>query len=77
MTASPVHTHCTYAPSGTYGHECGAVATLTAIKNSTKTSTGLYYAARCVRCAGLQLGENSGVRFFEPRNPEKHVNQWI
>ena len=68
---------CTFAPAGTYGHECGRPTTITAVKRSSATEDGIYYAARCERCAGIRGGENALTVCFEARNPAMHVNRWI
>jgi hypothetical protein len=74
---SVVNDVCTFAPAGTYGHECGRVATVTAVKRSSATKDGIYYAARCERCAAIKGGENALTMRFEARNPAVHVNRWV
>lgn len=68
---------CNFAYPGTYGHECGKPATLVAIKRTTTTRDGLFYARRCPDCATIKGGENKGVLRVEPLDPDKHRNQWI
>jgi hypothetical protein len=74
---------CDFAASGTYGHECGAPATMTAVKKSNPiigmssgTVDGLFYAHRCERCAKIKGGENVGLLRIIPLDPVKHVNRW-
>jgi len=78
---------CTFAHSGTYGHECGAPAVKVAVEENVPPNTGLnsewfggiFYAGRCERCAEIKGGENAGRR-IEPLNGQ--VNrlacfQWV
>ena len=67
---------CSFAPAGTYGHECGKTATLTAILKSDTTKSGLFYASRCAECAKIRGGENAGVLRMEPLDQAKHVNEF-
>lgn len=63
--------------SGTYGHECGATATLVAVRDNCKlTHDGMYYARRCESCAKIRGGENAGTLRFESFDSAKHVNNW-
>ena len=68
---------CTFAFPGTYGHECGAPATLVGVRNSRLTKSGIYYARRCDKCATVKGGENVGINGFQPFDLEKHVNEWL
>lgn len=67
---------CNFAFPGTYGHECGAPATLTASRVSTETANGVYWTRRCAVCATHNGGENTGYGQFIPFNPETHRNFW-
>lgn len=61
-------THCSYAFSGTFGHECGDPATLVGVKKSTLLRSGVYFAGRCAKCAKIKGGENADILQFEPLN---------
>ena len=71
---------CTFAWSGTYGHECGAPAVKVAVETGvakheglgTEWVDGIYYAGRCEKCAAIKGGENAG-RTIEPL--DGHVNR--
>jgi hypothetical protein len=76
LNTSTVNAHCGFAYPGTFGHECNAPATLTAVFPSRRTRSGFYYAARCERCASIHGGENAGVLRIEMRDPSTHVNDW-
>lgn len=69
-------THCSFAFPGTYGHECGAPATLVCARPSDLTRTGIYWARRCAKCATHKGGENRGLSQFVPFDPAVHVNQF-
>ena len=70
-------THCGFARSGTYGHECGAPAVKVGVKKADSTRNGLFYARRCAECAAIKGGENAGIFAWEPYSPEQHKNQWL
>lgn len=81
---SPV-TACTFAMSGTYGHECGRPATQVAVSKCLNTREAsyfpvakydneTYFAGRCDECARIKGGENAGVVRFEKL--AGHVNRW-
>lgn len=71
---------CTFAFSGTYGHECGAPAVKVAVETGVAKNDGLnsewvdgiFYAGRCEQCAAIKGGENAG-RTIEALNG--HVNK--
>lgn len=65
---------CSFAYAGTYGHECGAAATLAAKKASRYTVNGIYWAARCEKCAKVKGGENVGLGAYEALDAAKHAN---
>ncbi len=67
---------CSFAFPGTYGHECGAPATLVGSKPTRMTHSGIYYARRCANCASIKGGENTGLSNWEPLDSSKHVNDW-
>lgn len=67
---------CNFAASGTYGHECGAPATLVGVKKSKLTHSGIYYAGRCEPCSRIKGGENSDIERFEKLDETTHVNDW-
>jgi len=69
--ASPV-TVCTYAPPGTYGHECGKPATVVAVKTSD-TESGIYYAGRCKDHAHAPGHDNAGIIRLEPINGQVNM----
>lgn len=62
----PVKPRCGFAYPGTYGHECGAPATLVFVFKSQTTRDGLFFTGRCAECARIPDGENSGVIRKEP-----------
>lgn len=66
---------CSYAPPGTYGHECGRPAALMRARASTLTRSGWFYAARCDRCAYLNGPDNAGTTSPEPLMAE-HFNEF-
>lgn len=67
---------CSFAHAGTYGHECGAPATLAAPRRSDMTKGGIYWARRCAACAAEKGGENSGLGAFVSFNPDIHRNEF-
>lgn len=76
---------CSFAHAGTYGHECGREAGLTAVKASKPsgacyppmvTESGLFFTGRCEECAKIKGGENAGVLRIEKYDPAVHVNVW-
>jgi hypothetical protein len=69
-------THCGFAYPGTYGHECGKPATLVGECQSDHTKDGRFFARRCVACAQIKGGENTGISKFVPFQADVHVNQW-
>lgn len=69
-------TRCTFAFAGTYGHECGAPATLAAPRSSGITKSGVYWSRRCPECSKVKGGENAGLGAFEVFNPERHRNEF-
>jgi hypothetical protein len=73
--SAPIET-CSFAFPGTYGHECGAPAVCVAVKKSTMTKSGFYFARRCPACAKEKGGENSNAIRFEALDREAHVNAW-
>lgn len=58
--------YCGFAFPGTYGHECGAPATMYAVKPSTYEPNGLYYGPRCAKCAEATGPDNDNVLRFVP-----------
>lgn len=66
--------YCGFAYKGTYGHECGARATVYAVKPSEATRSGIYYGGRCDACAKVEGHDNDGVIRFEPIGNQ--VNEW-
>jgi hypothetical protein len=66
---------CTFAPPGTYGHECGKPATLTMSRPSLNTKSGTFYAFRCEECAKIVGGENARLSPPEAIQPT-HTNNW-
>jgi hypothetical protein len=66
-------TECNFAPSGTYGHECGKPATHVAIVPSKYHASGYYYGGRCPECSTIKGGENKGATIV-PLNG--HVNTY-
>ena len=71
-----MHTHCSFAFPGTYGHECGSPAVKVAIRKSDVTKNGIYYARRCAKCATIKGGENSGLTQWQDYQPATHVNKF-
>ncbi len=67
---------CGFAQAGTYGHECGAPATLVSPRKSDKTRSGVFWARRCDTCSKIVGGENIGLGAFVPFDPAVHVNEW-
>lgn len=67
---------CGYAPSGTWGHECGKPALFAGSRTSDKTVSGIYWASRCRDCIDLTGRDNQGIRYWEPIDHEKHRNEW-
>lgn len=67
---------CTFAWPGTYGHECGKPATLTAAAPSEYTVDGIFWARRCASCAAIKGGENAGLSSFVPFDPKVHINNF-
>lgn len=80
LTGDALKTHhdlsCSFAAPGTYGHECGARATLVGAQPSDITKGGIYYARRCAECAQIKGGENAGITQFVPFNPDIHRNEF-
>jgi hypothetical protein len=72
---SPASKTCSFAMSGTYGHECGAPAVLIAVQGGSKlTHSGLFYTGRCAKCAQIKGGENARTLRLEPI--ANQVNDW-
>jgi len=67
---------CCFAAAGTYGHECGAPATLAASKPCPDTVSGVFWTRRCPECAKIKGGENAPYKTFVPFDPAVHVNRW-
>ena len=67
---------CSFAPDGTCGHCCNALATQVGLQETTATKNGIYYARRCDKCAAIQGGENKGISVFVPIDFSKHINLW-
>lgn len=70
---------CGYSYPGTFGHECGAVATVVGIRTDCKLTTdGIYFAFRCADCQKLKAGQdNAGIKTWEPIDPTKtYENKW-
>lgn len=67
---------CTFAYPGTYGHECGAPATLAQSRPSEYTANGIYWARRCPSCAQARGGDNEGMTptAWIPYDPAAHRN---
>jgi len=76
MAHSIVSSTCNFAPLGTYAHECGEPAVFTSIQRSKSTADGMYFGARCAKCAAIKGGENSPVIHLVPRDESKHINLW-
>lgn len=70
---------CAYAASGTYGHECGNLATTVAVSSTknerAKTKNGLFYSGRCDSCKTLGGRDNWGIIRFEPL--ANQINEWV
>jgi hypothetical protein len=67
---------CTFAPAGTYGHECGKPATHVGLFSSDVTQSGIFYGRRCEDCQQIRGGENNGVLKWERLDAARHVNQF-
>lgn len=65
---------CSFAFPGTYGHECGSVSVIVAVKKTTMTHSGLSYMGRCAVCAKHKGGENAGIIRMEAESGQ--VNDW-
>jgi hypothetical protein len=74
MIVSDPVTRCSFAMSGTYGHECEKPATKIAVMECKSTADGLFYAGRCDRCAKIKGGENSRIIRWEPVRGQR--NRW-
>jgi hypothetical protein len=71
-TASKI---CSFAMSGTYGHECGAPAVVIAVKRNCKlTHSGVFYTGRCAGCMAIKGGENADIVEYQPISGQ--VNDW-
>ena len=65
---------CSFAPVGTYGHECGRRAVFAGERPSELTISGTYYARRCEDCQKIEGGENAGITKWHRYNPRVHRN---
>jgi hypothetical protein len=77
IQSTSVDRNCQFAMPGTYGHECGNTATVVGVRTNCKLTTdGIYYSARCPKCATIKGGENRDIVRFEPINHHVQINRW-
>lgn len=67
---------CSYAPPGTYGHECGRPGVFVGLKPSEHTRSGTYFAVRCAECRDLTGRDNWGIKEWRPFDPSVHINEF-
>jgi hypothetical protein len=69
---------CRYSHPGTWGHECGAPATLMQLGRGESTIDGRYWYIRCDKCIAHTGPDNHGLSRtgWVPYDPSIAVNKW-